>query len=95
MAIRFRAKWTRQRWWDAPWKHRLMAATMPACWSEMTSCTPSSPRARSLRRNSRQKTSFSESPTSMPRISLCPVADTPVAMTTALEVTWWFSRTWR
>ena len=48
VASRFRAKWTRQRWWDAPWKHRLMADTSPVCWSEMTSCTPSRPRARSL-----------------------------------------------
>ena len=72
-----------------------MADTSPVCWSEMTSCTPSRPRARSFLRNSRQKTSFSESPTSMPRISRWPVAATPVAMTTALEVTWWCSRTCR
>ena len=38
--FRFRAKWTRQRWWEAPWKQRLMAATRPVCWSEMTNCTP-------------------------------------------------------
>ena len=40
MANRLRAKWTRQRWWAAPWKQRLMAATRPACWSEMTRLHP-------------------------------------------------------
>jgi len=61
-ALRLRAKRTRQRWWAAPWKQPLMADTNPACWSEMTSRTPSRPRAFMRRRNSRQKTSFSESP---------------------------------
>src|SRR5215210_6611134 len=45
-ASRLRAKWTRQRWWAAPWKQRRSAATSPACWSEITSRTPDRPRRR-------------------------------------------------
>ena len=47
------------------------------------------PGASRHRRNSRQKASSSESPTSMPSTSRRPSSVTPVAMTTALEVTWW------
>ena len=51
LARRLLAKWTRQRWWAAPWKQRLMALTRPACWSEMTDFTPARPRVRSERKN--------------------------------------------
>ena len=71
----------------APWKQRRMAATRPACWSEITSRTPDSPRRLSDRKNSRQKASSSESPISMPSISRRPSSATPVATTTALDVT--------
>jgi len=53
----------------------------------MTSCTPDRPRSRSERRNSVQNTSVSLSPTSLPRTSRRPSADTPVAITTARETT--------
>src|SRR4030095_1325868 len=43
-ASRLRAKWTRQRWWAAPWKQRRRAATRPACWSEITRRPPDRPR---------------------------------------------------
>src|SRR5690606_2385675 len=33
--------------------------------------------------------------TSTPRTSRYPSARSPVAITTALDTTWWFSRTWR
>ena len=60
------------------------------------SFTPPSPRCFRLVMNPRQKTSSSLSPTSSPRISRCPVAVTPVATTTAIEVTCWLVlRTWR
>jgi hypothetical protein len=53
----------RRRGWDFPWRHRRIAATSPACWSETTGRTPASPRSLSLVRKVRQKTSSSESPT--------------------------------
>ncbi len=65
------------------------------CWSEMTRRTPESPRRLSARKNSRQKASSSESPISMPKISRRPSSVTPVATTTALEVTWWSLRACR
>jgi hypothetical protein len=65
--------------------------TRPACWSEITSRTPPSPRPRNERRKPRQKASsslsLSLSPTSTPSTSRSPVAQIPVAMTTAIEVT--------
>ena len=80
-------KWTRQRWWPLPCRVRAMAATRPACWSEMTSCTPDRPRFFNPVRNARQNTSSSLSPTSRPRISRRPCSVTPVATTTALDTT--------
>ena len=53
----------------------------------MTSWTPCRPRCFRVRRNPRQNTSSSESPTSRPRISRPPSAVTAVATTTAIEVT--------
>lgn len=90
-----RAKCTRQRWWAAPCMHLRRAATRPACWSEMTKRTPDRPRLRRLVRNSRQNSSSSESPTPKPSTSRSPWPETPVAMTTALDTTWWSSRTCR
>src|SRR3954453_21258634 len=67
-ASRLRAKWTRQRWCAVPWKDRLRAATRPACWSEITSRTPPSPRFFRSVRKARQNTSSSLSPTSRPHL---------------------------
>ena len=77
-------------------EERRRAATSPACWSEITSRTPPSPRALRERRKPRQNTSSSESPMSTPRTSRSPSAVIPVAITTAIEVTWAVAlRTWR
>src|SRR3954452_20454284 len=65
-ASRLRATWTRQRWCAVPWKDRLRAAMRPACWSEITSRTPPSPRFFRSVRKARQNTSSSLSPTSRP-----------------------------
>src|SRR3954452_2160254 len=65
-ASRLRAEWARQRWCALPWKDRLRAATRPACWSEITSRTPPSPRFFRSVRKARQNTSSSLSPTSRP-----------------------------
>jgi hypothetical protein len=51
----------------------------------MTSWTFSRPRARKDRRNFVQNGFDSLSPTIRPRISRCPVAEIPVAITTACE----------
>jgi hypothetical protein len=64
-----------------------MAFIRPRWWSEITSCTPCSPRSRRPRRNSVQKSWVSESPTAEPRTSRRPSALTPVAITTAWEIT--------
>ena len=61
-----------------------MAATSPACWSEMTRRTPARPLRLSPERNSPRKTSSSELPIAMPSTSRSPDALTPVAITTAL-----------
>ena len=72
---------------------RVTAALMPSWASEITSSTPSSPRRTSLRRNSVQKVSASEGPTSMPSTSRRPSSLTPTAMITAFETMRLFSRT--
>lgn len=64
-----------------PWKQRPMAPTIPQCWSEMTNCTPLRPLERTDRRKSRQKTLSSESPTSRPSISRCPLHSLHPALT--------------
>lgn len=57
-----------------------MASTRPAWASEMTSWTPDRPRAISERRKASQPAPSSAVATSMPRISRCPSALTPTAM---------------
>ena len=66
---------------------RSIAATSPACWSEITSGTPARPRFFNEVRKPRQNTSSSLSPTSKPRTSRRPSVLTPVATTTALDTT--------
>lgn len=87
-----RRKWTRHLCQAAPGSTEPIAALSPACASEMTSCTPASPRAFSDRRNAVQNAPSSLSPTSNPSTSRCPSAATPVATTTAWETTGWFTR---
>ncbi len=72
-----------------------MAATSPACWSEITSCTPESPLALSPERKGPQKASSSESPTAIPSTSRPPWSLMPVAITTAFQTTLWSSLTCR
>jgi hypothetical protein len=71
-----RRKWTVQRCQGQPstW---AIAFFKPWWASEVHSLTPSSPRARSERRNSRQNASVSASPTSRPITSRRPEACTP------------------
>jgi hypothetical protein len=64
-----------------------MACFNPVWASEITSCTPASPRAFKERRNAVQKAPSSRSPTSQPSTSRPPSAVTPVAITTARETT--------
>ena len=65
----------------------LIACLRPVWASEMTSCTPPSPRAFNERRNAVQNAPSSESPTSKPSTSRRPSAVTPVAITTAWDTT--------
>ncbi|MEY9997208.1 hypothetical protein ABIE67_009327, partial [Streptomyces sp. V4I8] len=58
----------------------------------MTRRTPDRPRSRKERRNSDQNASLSLSPTAVPRTSRPPSSVMPVAMTTAWETIWWFTR---
>jgi hypothetical protein len=58
---------------------------MPSCASEITSLTPARPRRLSLRRNSTQKVSASETPIAMPSTSRRPSVLTATAMVTATE----------
>lgn len=87
-----RTKWTRQQCQAAPRKTVRIAATSLLWMSETTSWTFSRPRARSERRNFVQNSFDSLSPTITPRISRCPVAEIPVAMTTACEAIRWLTR---
>ena len=80
-------KCTRQRCQAAPISTDPIAAFRPAWASEMTSCTPPSPRAFRPRRNAVQNAPSSLSPTSKPSTSRRPSAVTPVAITTAWETT--------
>jgi hypothetical protein len=82
-ASTFRRKWTRHRCQPAPAMTAPMAPLRPVWASEMTSCTPASPRALSERRKAVQKAPSSLSPTSRPSTSRPPSAVTPVAITTA------------
>src|SRR5215208_5471064 len=94
-ASTLRRKWTRQRCQPAPAMTAPMACLRPVWASEMTSCTPASPRAFRLRRNAVQKAPSSLSPTSSPRTSRPPSVVTPVAMTTARLTTRPFTRALR
>ena len=60
------SKWTRHLCQPAPANTAPMACLRPVWASEMTSCTPASPRALSERRNAVQKAPSSLSPTSGP-----------------------------
>ena len=75
-------KWVRQRCQLAPVNTAAMAFFSPWWASEVTSSTPLSPRAVSDLRKASQKAPSSLAPTSIPRISRCPSALTPVATTT-------------
>src|SRR4051812_2486397 len=83
---RSRRKCTVQRCHGAP-RTCSRAAFRPGCASLIASSTPTSPRATSERRNSRQNASVSASPTSRPMISRRPVSWTACAMTTHLRAT--------
>ena len=87
LARALRRKWTRQRCQQAPVRTAPMACLRPGWASEITSWTPASPLALSERRNAVQNALSSLSPTSQPRTSRPPSADTPVAITTARETT--------
>jgi hypothetical protein len=76
----------------APMSTEPMAAFSPVWASEMTSCTPPSPRAFRPRRNAVQNAPSSLSPTSKPSTSRLPSAVTPVAITTAWDTTRRFTR---
>ena len=80
-------KCTRHRCRAAPRNTDPIAAFSPVCASEMTSCTPASPRAFNERRKAVQNAPSSESPTSNPSTSRRPSAVTPVAITTAWDTT--------
>ena len=69
LAKTLRMKWTRQRCHDEPTKTLAMACLRPRWWSEMTSWTPVSPRARSERKKAVHNAPSSESPTSTPNTS--------------------------
>ena len=73
-------------------QHRRDRLRSPRWASEMTSCTPPSPRAFNDRRNPVQKAPSSLSPTAKPSTSRRPSAATPVAITTAWETTRRFTR---
>lgn len=70
-----------------------IALARPLWWSAITRRTPLSPRSRRERKKSDQKASVSLSPTAVPRTSRLLSAVMPVAMTTAWETIWWFTRT--
>ncbi|GGX41875.1 hypothetical protein GCM10010353_66320 [Streptomyces chryseus] len=69
-----------------------MALTSPEWLSETTNRTPQSPRSRKLRKNAVQDASLSLSSTITPTTSRVPCSLTPVAITTACETIWWFTR---
>ena len=76
-ASTLRRKCTRQRCQAAPSSTPAIAGLRPAWASEMTSCTPASPRAFSERRNAVQNAPSSQSPTANPRTSRRPSARDP------------------
>ena len=64
---------------------RVAAAFRPLWSSEITSCTPRSPRRVRLRRNSVQKVSASDAPIAMPSTSRRPWSLTATATVTATD----------
>ena len=79
-------KWVRQRCQDAPANTVAIASLSPRWASEVTSCTPLSPRDTSERRNWSQKAPSSLVPTSMPTTSRLPSPLTAVATTTLIRL---------
>jgi hypothetical protein len=86
-------KWTRHRCQLAPESTLAMAAFSPMCESEITSCTPFSPRFTKDRRKAVQNASSSAGPTSVPRTLRSPAVLHPTATTLARETTRSASRT--
>src|SRR5918994_422612 len=80
--IRLAAQWVRHRCQLAPSRVAVIAATNPEWASLVTSLTPDRPRAFRPRNRVSQPASDSAEQMSMPRISRCPSALTPVATKT-------------
>ena len=82
-AATLRRKCTLQRCQVAPANTYDKALRSTSWASEMTSCTPLSPRRERLRQNSNQDASVSQAPTARPSTLFSPLSRTPTATTAA------------
>lgn len=82
-----RIRWTAHLCQEAPWNTSSTALTRPLCASEVTSCTPWTPRPLMRRRNPSHESYDSVSTTDRPSTRRQPPSSQPIAVTTAVEAT--------